>query len=481
MASDTVLCQGCGITLRPFMQRCPRCGAEREPAAEPQAEPAGPTPSHLIATQPPDFVVAPEPAEPAPPAPPPAPPWPVRPAVIAVDDVRRRALRQETPALPFVPPQDAIFVSPPDEVRRFPLFTRAQIMLMLAGLGLVIFGLLIGYLLWSREQRDASVSLSGPGLARQPLPAVVPPVAAPPLDLNETPAPALSIDDQVLFEEAKKVLAAYNPRGFARYQFTVKDGIVTLNGEADHQPEKDGATNVLRLLSGAKSVVNNLIVKSESGLPTPTPDMLALLATPTPAPALANTEASLTPPGQSAPESARPQPDAALLEAQRLQQLENERLQRELLAARQREADLQRQREADEAARRQQQEDAQRAAVAKPPPPARPARAPAENLRSGTVAWSGVVDGVDEIVISGSSAAVRHVSGGVIRDVRASFSVSVPRAPVSVKLLSQSGRGSIQIVQQPAAANGYTTIVRIDDSANGGGHPHQFTLRWLAE
>jgi hypothetical protein len=91
------------------------------------------------------------------------------------------------------------------------------------------------------------------------------------------------------------------------------------------------------------------------------------------------------------------------------------------------------------------------------------------------------VDGVDEIVISGSSASVRHVSGEAVREARASFSAAVPHAPVGVKLVSTNGRGAIRIVQEPDAANGYTTIVRVDDSANGGAKLHQFTLRWAAQ
>jgi len=448
------------------MQRCPRCGAEREalpptsPSAEVESAPR-PIATHFVAEPPP-------PEKPAPP-PPPA----VKPSVIAVDDVRRRALRQEVMPPPVLPPQDAIFVSPPDEVRRFPLFTRSQIVLMLVGLGLVLFGLLIGYLLWSREQRDAATLRSGgQSLPPPSFPINAPPPVAPPLDLNETPTPALSVDDQVLADEAKKVLVAYNPGGFARYKIAVKDGVVTLNGEAAHQPEKEGATNVLRLLAGAKSVVNNLVVNTAIGLPTPLP--LAGSATPTPA----NTEASLNPPAAPVTAPAPPQPDPALLEAQRLQQQENERLQRELAAARQREAELQRQREADESARQQQQEAARRAATVTATPLPVPTRSVAAEMRSGTVAWSGVVDGVDEVVITGGSAVVRHLSGGAVRDARASFSATVPRAPVGVKLLSNSGRGSIQIVQEPAAANGYTTIVRLDDSAHGGTNLYQFTLRW---
>lgn len=469
MASDTVLCQGCGITLRPFMQRCPRCGAEREavPPAAPNAE-VGPVPGP-IATH---FVAEPPPWEKPAPPPPPA----VKPAVIAVDDVRRRALRQEVVPPPVLPPQDAIFVSPPDEVRRFPLFTRSQIVLMLVGLGLVLFGLLIGYLLWSREQKDAiTLRSGGQNLPPPSFPMNVPPPVAPPLDLNETPTPALSVDDQALSEEARKVLVAYNPNGFARYKITVKDGVVTLNGEAAHQPEKEGATNVLRLLAGAKSVVNNLVVNTAIGMPTPA--LPPGGATPTPA----NTEANLSPPAAPLTVPAPAQPDPALLEAQRLQQQENERLQRELVAARQREAELQRQREAEEAAHQQQQDAARRAASVPATPPPAPTRSVIAEMRSGTVAWSGIVDGVDEVVITGGSAVVRHLSGGAVRDARASFSAAVPRAPVGVKLLSNSGRGSIQIVQEPATANGYTTIVRLDDSAHGGANLYQFTLRWARQ
>lgn len=474
MATDTVLCTGCGITLRPFMTRCPRCGAERETA--PASQPAVSNQADVLrfpseATRTP---AAPQAAATA-------PAWqqspaPAQTAVVPLDDLRRRALQQEEfqPAL-----SDTVMMSPPDEVRRFPLFTRAQIMLLLVGLGLLGLGLLIGYLLWSREKTDTSLTLNGPQLAGQAAPALVLPAASLTPDPNTSPSPTppLSIDDQVLVEEAQKVLAAYNPTGFARYKLTVKDGVVTLDGSAEHQPEKAGATNVLRLLAGAKQVVNNLVVKTDlSLLPSPT-------AQPTTAPA--STEASLNSPPSAVPAApAAPQTEAnnqqAEAEAQRARQLEIERLQREAEAQRQREAEAQKQRETEEATRRQQQQEEARRLEAERLQ-TRPRRAEADVLRSGTVAWSGVVDGVDEIVIGGGSAAVRHLSGEAVRDSRTSFSAAVPRAPVSVKLLSTSGRGTIQIVQQPTATNGYTTIVRIDDSAQRGGQAHQFTLRWSVQ
>ncbi|MBI1766307.1 MAG: BON domain-containing protein [Acidobacteria bacterium] len=501
MATDTVLCTGCGITLRPFMTRCPRCGAEREAVSAPRSaapdqvdmlrfhsETARTTTASQAAAAVPALQQALAPAQTT---------------VVPLDDLRRRAAQQEEfqPTLP-----NTVVMSPPDEVRRFPLFTRAQIILILVGLALLGIGLLIGFLLWSREKADTSLKLNEPPLVSQSAAALALPVASPTLDPSASPSPTppLSIDDQVLFEEAKKVLAAYNPTGFARYKITVKDGVVTLDGSAEHQPEKEGATNVLRLLAKAKQIVNNLAVKSDlSLLPSP-------MAQPTAQPAItpASTEASLNPPSTNAALPANPAAEAnspaAEAETQRARQREAERLQREQEAARQREAEQQRQREADaqrqreaeaqkqreaetqkqreaeEAARRQQQQEEARRLEAERTP-TRPRRAEPDALRSGTVAWSGVVDGVDEIVIGGGSAAVRHLSGEAVRDTRASFSAAVPRAPVSVKLLSTSGRGTIQIVQQPAATNGYTTIVRIDDSAQRGGQAHQFTLRWSVQ
>lgn len=489
MATDTVLCSGCGITLRPFMTRCPRCGAERDAVSAPQSAPQNQAdvlrfPGESARAQTVAQAAATAPALQQPPA-------ATKTTIVPLDDLRRRALQQEElqPALP-----NTVMMSPPDEVRRFPLFTRAQIMLLVVGLALLGLGLLIGYLLWSREKTDTSLTLSGPQTAAQSAAVLALPGVSPTLDPNASPSPTptLSIDDQVLFEEARKVLAAYNPNGFTHYRLTVKDGVVTLDGSAEHQPEKEGATNVLRLLAGAKQVINKLAVKTD----------VLLLPSPTAQPTTTPTEASLNPPpptanaAQVAPptETHTNQQDEA--DAQRSRQLEAERIQHEQEAARQREAeqqrqrdaeaqrqreaDAQKQREAEDATRRQQQQEETRRLEAERLQ-TRPRRAETDALRSGTVAWSGVVDGVDEIVIGGGSAAVRHLSGEAVRDTRASFSATVPRAPVAVKLLSTSGRGTIQIIQQPAATNGYTTIVRIDDSAQRGGQAHQFTLRWSVQ
>lgn len=380
---------------------------------------------------------------------------------------RRRALMTDEAAV--APPPDTIFMSPPDEMRRFPLFTPAQWKLLLAGLFLLALGSVLGYLVWSRERHDSGGMVITPNATTgqvNPSDQSLLPLAAPTIDLSASPTPELAPmveGDQALYQEVKKVLSAYNPIYHSRYQVAVKDGVVTVTGPADNQPEKDGVSNVIKMVAGVKDFKNNLTVKADAqvaGLP-PTAATNNQTTSPTATPTTENNLAN----------------QQAALEAER------QRLTREADAQRQREAEFQRFREEDQRRQRDGSERPRVAALVEPPPAPVVTTTPnaPRALRSGTVAWSGIVDGVDEIIITGGSASVRHRSGEAIREPRASFSTAVPRAPVTVKLLNQNGRGDLTIIQEPSAANGYTTIVRIDDTRENGGKPYQFTLRWTAE
>jgi hypothetical protein len=278
---------------------------------------------------------------------------------------------------------------------------------------------------------------------------------------------------------------AYNPLGFSRYSFEVKDGIVTINGEAGHQPEKDGVGNVLKLISGVKSVINNLKIKpmGPNGPNGPNDSLAPVKLNLAEARILDDAlRRELESRGQSGAVEApkeTPQP-------QQSQQSDAQREARERAAAKQREEDSALRKAAEEKLRREAEENERRQEESRRTEAERRARAEqsrlvANALRSGTVAWSGTVDGVDEVIISGSSASVRHVIGAPPREVKASFSAPIPRSPVSVALISSNGRGVISVVQQPSAENGYTAIVRIDDSAKGGDKRYEFTLRWSAQ
>ena len=488
------------------MSRCPRCGMEC-PEATPAREPVpvvSQAPSEIAPAAPPIAPNANAPVMTVPlttaanvPSPASAPPIAVptntlpfrvnawnsepptltsqlpmgRTSVVPMEGQRRRALMSDEAAA--APPPDTIYMSPPDEVRRFPLFTPAQWKLVLAGLFLLALGLLLGYLVWSREKHDAGGVTVTPNATGQANPSdqSLLPQAAPTVDMSSaSPTPELAPmveGDQALYQEVKKVLAAYNPIYHSRYQVAVKDGVVTITGAADNQPEKDGVSNVIKMVAGIKDFKNNLTVKA---------DAQAAAAGLPPANATSNQTSSLA----TSP-MATPTTENNLANQQAALEAERQRLAREADAQRQREAEFQRFREEEQRRQRDGSERPRVAPVEATPAPAATVAAAPRTLRSGTVAWSGIVDGVDEIIITGSSASVRHRSGEAIREPRASFSAPVPRAPVIVKLLNQNGRGDLSIIQEPSAANGYTTIVRIDDTRENGGKPYQFTLRWTAE
>jgi hypothetical protein len=475
MVSEEILCSGCGITLRPFMRLCPRCGTVRDEAtpikipASVQAEEAGAiaipastsgnffklvseAPEPEIDSQP-DSQLNGQPngqddAE-------------QKTEVIPFDVVRLQKTR--TPDELFAPPQDLVFLSPNEDKRRFPLFTAAQKTMVVIGAGLLLLMLVIAYLLWRQQQRDLSKNSNAGITITQPQPSV-----APTLPLTPAPSP---VDDAALGESIKTALMAYNPLGFSRYKFEVKEGVVTIDGEAEHQPEKDGVDNVVRLIAGVKSVVNNLKVKPESLMPWPPLDSPPVKLNSAEAKILDEAmQRQLRLAEQATGRSAAPESEA-------------QREARERAAAKQREEEAASRKAAEERLRREAEEfekrqEELRRAEAERRGRAEQARLDANALRSGTIAWSGLVDGVDEIVIGGSSVSVRHVDGAPPRDVKTSLSAPVPRAPVSVKLISINGRGPISITQTPSAANGYTTIVRIDDSGKGGDKLYQFTLRW---
>lgn len=416
------------------MKVCPRCGAARENA----------TPLAL----PDDLPVEGAPLlPPVPQAAPPIPQLKFEPSPEAV----------ERPA-----PRDAVYLSPPDVERRFPLFTSAQITLIVIGVTLLILAAVIAYLLWRQQVRDEQRFSAPVAVAAGPTPAGTP--AGEP---SPTPTPT---EDQLLQEAVKAALMAYNPFGFTRYQFTVQNGIVTIDGDAEHQPEKEGAENVVKLVAGVKSVVNRLRVKSDPSLASvKVNEAEARLLQE----ALRQQLEMQEPPASAEPvKPAAPDP-----------QKEEERLRRELAAARQRAEELAQRQAAEEKLRREAEEfnrrqEELRRTEAERRTRTEQARTEIAGLRSGTVAWSGMVDGKEDVIFSGSSASVRHLEGASPREVRASFSAPIPRAPVNVALISTIGRGPIQIVQKPAAENGYTTIVRVDDSQKSGEKRYEFTLRW---
>jgi BON domain len=422
MAGEGLYCSNCGITVRAFMKLCPRCGSVRDNA----------TPLEI--DQPPEEIET-------------------RNTVIPLTSVSENTTLQNIPQSS----QNPVFIPPVEPGRRFPILTAGQWVLLATGICLLIFMSIIAFLLWRQQKREWQNLEKRSVMTIQGSPTISP-------SPNSSPAPAPTplIDDHEITAAVKKTLSAYNPTGFSRYRFQVRDGEVTLEGEAAHQPEKEGAENVIRLITGVKSVVNKMTIKELESL----------------APVRLNLpEANLL------DEAMRRQIQEEEKAKNSRQQFEAERLRREEAASIQRAEELavlkaaeeKLQREAAELEKRQEEvrrSEAERRARAEE------MRMAASILRSGTIAWRGIVDGIDEIIISGGSASVRHLSGATPHDVHVSFSAPIPRSPVNVSLIAANGRGDIKIIQQPSGTNGYTTIIRVDDSGKGGEKPYDFTLRW---
>src|SRR5262245_13119860 len=277
MGNEVILCSSCGITLRPFMRLCPRWRTVRGNAtpiitsnstesakkislplnlfkvasAKTGAETARDNSVEINGEQ--------------------------RTEVIPFDVVRQqkpvgpmRSQHEE----PFAPIQNLVFLSPNDDARRFPIFTAAQKTLIAIGLLVLALLLVITYLLFRQQKLDLSKQA-------QAVAAIAPaaPAASPDASPSPTPTPVDGLggpDDVSITESVKSALMAYSPLHYNRYKYEVKEGVVTIDGEAEHQPEKDGVENVVRLIAGVKSVVNNLKVKPEQAGLDPTLSMSAV-------------------------------------------------------------------------------------------------------------------------------------------------------------------------------------------------------------
>lgn len=99
------------------------------------------------------------------------------------------------------------------------------------------------------------------------------------------------------------------------------------------------------------------------------------------------------------------------------------------------------------------------------------------NGRAPEMTWSGNVDGVVRISINGRRARASKYSGRNPSNVRSNFDDDLPRNNVVVTLRKREGRGSVRIIEQPRANNGYTAVVEIDDSRSGSDF-YSFELNW---
>src|SRR5258708_4772234 len=74
-------------------------------------------------------------------------------------------------------------------------------------------------------------------------------------------------DDAILAEKVKAVLLFHHNVSAVKTKISVKNGIVTLQGEADNQAQKELAETYVDDIKGVKDVDNKMTVNAASGKP----------------------------------------------------------------------------------------------------------------------------------------------------------------------------------------------------------------------
>lgn len=90
--------------------------------------------------------------------------------------------------------------------------------------------------------------------------------------------------------------------------------------------------------------------------------------------------------------------------------------------------------------------------------------------------WSGDVDNNLIIRLAQGGVTYRTVAGKDPRGVQSSFG-GIPQGATQLTVNLTEGRGSVVVIQQPTAQNGYTAALRVLDPQGGYGH-YAFTLNW---
>jgi len=81
--------------------------------------------------------------------------------------------------------------------------------------------------------------------------------------------------------------------------------------------------------------------------------------------------------------------------------------------------------------------------------------------------WNGRVDQEVQIVMRGNNVRTNAMTNTDTRAARVRTFSTLPRGDGQVQVQVLNGRGSVDVVQQPSAQNGYTTIVRVSDPQSG--------------
>ena len=99
------------------------------------------------------------------------------------------------------------------------------------------------------------------------------------------------------------------------------------------------------------------------------------------------------------------------------------------------------------------------------------------NNDRGQLRWSGNVDDTAIITLRGRDVRTRTELGRGVTNISQQVNGQLPEQSGRVELRQVSGRGQVQIIEQPSPRNNYTARVRVRDS-QGGSARYSFVLDW---
>jgi len=92
-----------------------------------------------------------------------------------------------------------------------------------------------------------------------------------------------------------------------------------------------------------------------------------------------------------------------------------------------------------------------------------------------------IVDNVAEVGLRGERVLVRTLQGAPARDAGTTCTAPLPRTgATNLRVRGMEGRGNAQLLEQPNPRNGYTAVIRIEDSQPGAAE-YRFRIDWHAE
>ncbi len=100
-----------------------------------------------------------------------------------------------------------------------------------------------------------------------------------------------------------------------------------------------------------------------------------------------------------------------------------------------------------------------------------------ETFRSGSVTWRGRVDQTVQIKIAGSDVQSLDISGTGLSNVNASMNGYLANRPGSVTVRKRSGRGTVNVLEQPSRFNDFTATIQIFDPS-GGADNYEIDITW---